>query len=54
MRVCSPYERVTLIVDLLDDHVDATVEVAVGCPSWFDAACYIAANMTDHEFRGYV
>ncbi|EOD09586.1 hypothetical protein EMIHUDRAFT_198112 [Emiliania huxleyi CCMP1516] len=36
----GPYERVTLIVDLLDGPVDATVDIEPGCASWFDAACY--------------
>jgi len=36
----GPYERVTLIIDLLDGPVDATVDIEPGCASWFDAACY--------------
>ena len=48
----GPYERVTVIVDLLEEPVDTTVEVAPTCRDWFDAECYAHANVTDEAFRG--
>ena len=50
----GPHERVTVIVDLLDEPVDTTIEVTPTCPSWFDTACYASANVSDAAFRGAV
>ena len=48
----GPWERVTLIIDLLDQQVDRTLEINSGCRSWFEAACYRSANVTESEWRG--
>ena len=48
----GPYERVTLILDLLDEPVDATVEIRATCKSWFDSDCYTDGNVSHSEFRG--
>ena len=50
----GPFERVTLIVDLLEGPVDATVEVKATCASWFSVECYSVANVTPQAFRGDV
>ena len=48
----GPWERVTLIIDLLEQRVDHTVEIRSGCRSWFEAACYRSANVSEAEWRG--
>jgi len=47
----SIFERVTLVVDLLDEPCDVTLEVDGGnCNTWFDHKCYLNSNVTDAEF----
>ena len=45
VRQTGPYERVTLIVDLLDEDVDATIEIGTqACRSWSDPNCFATPN----------
>ena len=44
------FDRVTLIVDLLDQPSDAAVEIHRDCNSWFEKVCYKDANLSASEF----
>lgn len=54
VKQSGPYERVTLIIDLLEEAVDATVEVVPSCRNWFERSCYADTNVSDGAFRGLV
>jgi len=52
----GPYDRVTLIIDLLDEPVDKSFEVSSECAMWahVDRRCILNVNVTVPDLRGFI